>query len=129
MASGQITLPHCASRVHVGLPYTCDLETLDFEYETETGPTVQDKIRNIYSVVLRFDKTRALWVGPSSDRLDEIPFRTDEDYGEPTALFTGDKEITVEAGAEREGRLYFRNSDPLPCSILGVIAREENGEK
>lgn len=128
VSNGSITLPNGASRVHGGLGYVSDIETMDFEFPTETGPTVQDKRRDIKSVLLRLENTRAVWVGPSEDRLDEVPFRSDEDYGDPTRLYSGDKEVFIDSGDERESRIFIRNVDPLPITITAIIARIEYGD-
>lgn len=127
VASGEITLTTKASRVHVGLPYVCDLETLDFDFPVEGGGTIQDRPRNIVSAVVRLDKTRDLTIGPDTTLLEPVLFRTDEDYGEPTALFTGDKEMPLEAGEPTEGRIFVRVSTPLPITIIALIARVEYG--
>ena len=126
VASGKITLPNAASLVHVGLPYTCDLETLAFEFQTPKG-TLQDKKRAIFSSLMRLRNTRACLVGPSSDRLDELKFRTDEDYDEATRLFSGDKEVFIDPGDARGGRLFVRVEDPLPITVQAVIVRMDGG--
>ena len=126
VTSGAITLPAAASRVHVGLGYVADLELLDFEYPTETG-TAQDKIRTVKTAVVGMINTRAMWIGPSADRLLEVKFRTTEAYGEPTALFTGSKELALYAGDQREGRVFIRNVDPVPLTVTKVIGRVNHG--
>jgi hypothetical protein len=128
VASGAITLPNPASKVHVGLPYTCDLETLGFNYQTQTG-TVQDRIRRVLSVVLRFRNTRACWAGPDEDHLDELAFRDTEDYGEPTGLYSADKEVMLEPGELREGSVFMRVTEPLPVTVQAIFARMHHGEK
>lgn len=125
---GKITLANAASKVHVGLAYSSYVETLDFEYQTQEG-TVQDKKRTISSAILGLKDTRALSVGPSSDRLLPIPFRTDEDYGDPIVPFTGDKAVSVEPNADwRKACLCMQNTDPVPVTILNVIPRMTHGE-
>lgn len=129
VSGGTITIPNAAVKVHVGLPFVCDLETLGFEYATRTG-TLQDKMRRIVSVVMRFKETRSCWIGPDADHLDEVKFRDSEDYGLPTAVFTGDKEVLAGPPADaRQGRLFMRVTDPLPVTVQAVIARMDNGEK
>ena len=124
--NGKIILDAAASRVHVGAGYSAELETMDFDYQTKTG-TVQAKIRSISTVIISVEKTRSLWVGPNAERIDEIPLRTDESYGDPTGMYTGDIVKAIEEGYEREGRLFLYNPDPLPTTILGLVARIEDG--
>ena len=127
VSSGAIVLSIAAEKVKVGLPYTSYMETLDFVGALQ-GDTTQDKLKDVKSVVVSLEETRALWFGPSSDRLVEVAFRENEDYGDPTNLFNGDKEIFLEAGATRESRAYIRNTDPLPLTITALLPRLEYGE-
>lgn len=128
VTSGAVTLPVASSIVYIGLPYTCQIETLDFDMPTQTGNTIQDKLRNVRSVVLRLKNTRELFVGPSSDRLYEIPFRTTELWGEPTNLFSGDKEVFIDSGDGRSTRVIIQTNNPVPITVLSLTARVEYGE-
>jgi hypothetical protein len=130
VASGTITLDNPAAKIHIGFGYTCDLETLGFDYPTQSG-TMQDKIRFIQSIIVRLRDTRALNVGPDETHLDPIAFRDTEDLGEPTALFTGDKEIFLQPGSPREGRVFIRvlANEPLPITVQAIIARMTSGQK
>jgi hypothetical protein len=123
VTGGSITLNTRASRVHVGLGYTSDIETLDFEYATEGDDTVQDKERTIPSVAVRVRDTRAIQIGTCEDDLYEVWFRENEDYDQPTELFSGIKEVSIDNGDSKEGRLFVRNTDPLPLTILTLTPR------
>lgn len=129
VVNGGITLKTPASRVHIGLGYTSDIETLGFTFDTDVGP-VTDKIRTIPSVVLTLQDTRALLIGPSSDELLELIFRENEDFDNPTALFNGDieKQLESESGEGRSGSLFIRNVDPLPMTVLNIMPRIDHGE-
>lgn len=140
VSNGAITLDNAASRIHAGLAYTQDIHTLDFNYyQTDTG-TAQDKTRYVSSVVLKLKDTRALFVGPplivdpdtgveDDSRLLEIPFREDEDYGDPIRMFTGDKEYQIEQGKDfRQAEVFMRNPYPVPVTVLAVIPRVVHGE-
>ena len=87
VADGQVTLPRASGRVVAGLPYTCDLETLNIE---AGQPTLQGRQKVINEVTLRVKDTRGLSAGPTSDRLVDIKERTSEQPGYPTMLTTGD---------------------------------------
>jgi len=127
VSSGSVTLPQRASIVHIGMPFESELETMELDMTTEGG-TLQDRKRDVSGVVLRLDKSRAFSAGPQSDRLEEMRFREFENYGEPIALFTGDKEMSVYAGEERSAKVFVKNSDPVPLTILAIIPRVVNGE-
>lgn len=126
--SGVVTFPNAVSKVHIGLPYTCDLENLPFDFPTRSG-TVQDKQRTINSLIARFRDTRECFVGPDSDNLEEVAFRDTEGNGEPTALHNGDKEVFITAGQPRRGNLFIRTVNPLPCTIQALIGRIDSGSK
>lgn len=128
VTSGAITLPNAAEKVHVGLGYTSDIKTLNFHYQTQQG-TVADKTRYINSVVIKMKDSRSLFAGPSFDRLSEVPFRENENYGDPIALFTGDKPVAIEQAEDfRQAVICIRNTDPVPITVLSIIPRIIHGE-
>jgi hypothetical protein len=119
VAGGALTLPGVYSTVHVGLPYECDLETLDIDVQGDG--TLLGRKKAIPSVTVRVDRTRGFWVGPDAERLDEVKFRTDEPWGAPVRLFSGDKDVQLQGGFDSRGRVFIRMRDPLPLSVLAVI--------
>ena len=126
VSSGSITLPYRASRVHVGLGYYSDIETLDYSIDNDKGVT-RDKAKDLKEAVILCKDTRAMWAGTKSTNIVEVPFRVDEVYGDPTALFTGEKVVRLETGDTRASSLFIRNIDPLPMNILALIARVDFG--
>ncbi|MEK9753366.1 MAG: hypothetical protein VW338_09165 [Rhodospirillaceae bacterium] len=118
VTDGAITLATAAAKVHVGLGYTSDLETLDVE---APQGTIQGKLKKISKVVVRFLKSRGLFIGPDSDNLVEMKQREFELMGNPTDLLTGTKEIIIKPSWNTNGRIFMRQSDPLPMTILAVV--------
>jgi len=118
VTSGSITLQHSASKVHVGLPYVSDMETL--EINSPNG-NILDKTKLINGVGLLVENTVTVWAGPDADNLREYKARSTEAYGAPTALHDGLIEIDTIATWSKQGRVFIRNSSPLPVSILAVI--------
>ena len=116
--NGAITLPQAAILVHVGLPYVSDIETLDIE---APQGTIQGKTKKVADVTVRFEKSRGLMIGPSVDKLVPMKQREYEVMGAPTALLTGDKKIILKPDWNSNGRIFLRQSDPLPMTILAVI--------
>lgn len=117
---GEVTLSPAASKVHIGLPYTSDLETLNIELNPGDG-TVQGRKKRIAAVLLRLLETRGAMVGPSFDKLNELKMRATEGWGEPIDMFTGDKKINISAGWSTEGRVCIRMAEPLPITVLAVV--------
>lgn len=126
VVDGRITLTRGASRVHAGLPYVSDLETLDIE--AKTGGTLQGNKTHIAQVTVRFRNSRGLWIGPDKGRLVEMKQRENENYGDPTALLTGDKTIILKPNWGN-GRLFLRQRDPLPMEITAIIPQKAGTHK
>jgi len=120
VTGGQITLNPGAGIAHIGLAYTCDLETLNPEVQMPNGTSQGRKIRVARSI-LRFLNSRGGYLGPDSSSLLQITQRSGESLGSPIALFTGDYDDSISPSLEAGGRLFYRQSDPLPVTILAAI--------
>ena len=118
VSSGSVTLDEKASRVHAGLKYIADLETLNVE---APDGTIQGRPKKLPKVTVRFQASRGLLAGPTTDQLVEMKQREYETMGSPTQLLTGDKEITLTPAWNSNGRLFLRQINPLPMTILAVI--------
>jgi len=118
VSSGAITLGYPATKIHVGLPIQADFQTL--ELEGGRG-TIQGKNKTISTVTFRFEKTRGGKIGPTADNLTEFKQRAYENYGDPTALKTGDIRVTIPSKWSNSGSVFFRQDDPLPVTLLAVI--------
>jgi hypothetical protein len=116
-ATGVLQLDRNYSRIHIGLSYVSDLETLDLELQDKviTGSEVK-----VSEVAVRFEKSRGLLIGPNEANLTEMKQREFEKMGEPTNLLTGVKKITLPPDWKSNGRIFIRQVDPLPMNILGV---------
>lgn len=129
VASGSITLDRNSSRVHVGLPYTADLETLDLEVPLQDGVLAGRQVK-IVDVVVRMVNSRGMKIGPSdASTLDDLTFRETETIGTEMSLRTGDAIQTFQGGYERFARILIRQSEPLPMTIIALIPRIEIGGK
>jgi hypothetical protein len=125
VTNGSITLDQCYAVIHVGLPFTVDLETLDID--TPNGETISDKNMLVSAVTARVEKTRGLFFGSSeptgSDALEglyELKLRANENYDQPVDLKTGKAEIVIRPEWNSNGRVFMRQVDPLPATILSV---------
>lgn len=129
VTSGAITLEDPRVVIHVGLPYLTDAETLDIE--NGDGETISDRAKTVTSVSCHVEKTRGLWVGarpPEDDDddplegLQEPALRNLEDYDEPTELASGViDDIQVAGEANLHGRVFIRQVDPIPMTILSIV--------
>lgn len=119
VVDGALTLKTGASRVHVGMKYVADWETLNIE-ETGVG-TIQGTKQTVASVTVRFYKSRLPLVGPNRFNMNRMEQREDEAMGLATTLLSGDKRHTVKPEWNSNGRLFFRQDRPLPTTILAII--------
>ena len=118
---GSITLAREASVVHVGLAYESNIKTLRIEAGAADG-TAQGKTKRIHRVNVRLYKTLGLKFGPDENGLDILPFRTSADpMGNPPALFSGDRSVNWNDGYDTDGQMYFRQDQPLPFTLLGLM--------
>lgn len=127
VVGGAITLTTPAGIAHIGLGYLCDLETLNPELQMQNG-TAQGRKLRAAKMTLRFINSRGGKIGPDSDHLIELIQRTNEPLGSPIALFNGDYQDTLPPEYEEAGRVFYRQSDPLPVTILGIILTLTAGE-
>ena len=122
VAQGKITLPNGASRVHAGLPYSSEIETLDIEVQQTN---LQGRLKNIVASTVRVERSRGFLIGPNKEQLDEVKVREDEAYGQPTDLFTGDRRVILDGTWNTKGRILIRQPNPLPLTVLAVIPELE----
>ncbi|MNJ26359.1 hypothetical protein D3C77_208370 [compost metagenome] len=125
VASGSITLDGPALVAHVGLPITADFETLDITLQNNQAFLGAKKRVNGVSVLCQ--ESRGIFAGPDSGHLREFKQRSTENYGEPIKLLTGRAEILIDAKWDESGRVFIRQSDPLPLTILGVMPNVQSG--
>jgi hypothetical protein len=117
VAGGAITLDSEYSVVHIGLPITADIETLDLDVaELE----LRDKKKKLDSVSLLVQASRGIFAGPDEDHLYEYPGEFD-DYDAPPGLVTGVVEIDFTSEWKPGERVLVRQADPLPLNILAIV--------
>lgn len=125
--NGAISLDRHYGVIHVGLPYLSDIETLDID--TAQGETISNKNKLVSKVEISVEDTRGVWVGgmpPSDDDTDaleglnEFKVREEEDYGTPITPKTGKMEVILDSAWNSNGRVFIRQVDPLPMTVLAV---------
>lgn len=133
VTNGTITLPDSYAYIRVGLPITCDIETLDID--TQQGETPADKKKNISALTIWVENSRGIWAGVNpandpdwdgADLLDglvEAKVRDNEDPDEPVALSTGTIDMVLQSEWNSNGRIFIRQVDPVPLSVLAVAPR------
>jgi hypothetical protein len=137
-ASGNLALDtdKYYSKITVGLPVTCDLQTLDISSPAEESSVYQSMI--VSEVQLMIREARGIWLGtdaPPADAygsvdtsqttLERVPPRNaDTDgYDQPPQLQATDRIGTpIQGKWDSKGRSFVRVTDPLPVTILQISA-------
>jgi len=126
VVGGQITLESPASKVHVGLAYNCDLQTLPFASEALQA-FGQGTVKNVNEVKLRVLQSSGVKAGPSFDKLTEYRQRSSEPYGSAPAPVTGMIGFKLAPQWQEDGAVCVRQADPLPLTILSMSLEAEVG--
>lgn len=126
VSAGSVTIPVAASIVHVGLPYNCDLETLNPEITTPEGSSQGKKVRAARTI-WKFLKSRGGYIGPDFDSLSSLNLEDENPITDKLALYTGDIKKPIGAGWETNGRVCYRQTSPLPVTVLAIIPELQVG--
>lgn len=128
VTDGEVTLPRAGAVIHVGTPFLVDIETLDVDFSG--GTSIADKKKKVNEVTLQLQKTRGIFVGPrppandANDALQDLlslKIRDLEGYNQPISLYTGKESVVILPEWNSNGRVFIRQVDPLPCSVLAVF--------
>lgn len=132
-----LTLDKCYGVIYVGLPMIADLETLAID--TSFGDSMLGETKDISQLIVYLYNSRGFWGGtrnPDSDPdnivngvVQDSLFNLTENkaqanrqtYDAPPGLLTESKFTNVECNWSEEGRIFIRNVDPVPLSVLAVV--------
>lgn len=119
VTGGSVALQEAAGIAHVGLQYFSDMETLDLELKN-ANETVLDKKIAVTSLTVVVEESRGILAGTNKNQLYEAKTNRYE-YEPPIELLTGQAQITIPNTWQNKGRVFIRQADPLPLSVLAVI--------
>lgn len=122
VTDGVVTLPYAGETVHLGLPYTCRLETLPIDFTTRDIVS-QGKRKNVEAVILKFKDSRGGWVGKPNQDLYEIKSRSDSDDYDDIVLSSETITEFTSGGWEEDASIVFEQRAPLPVTILSIAPR------
>lgn len=133
VVGGSITLDRDASKVHIGLPYTPIIETLDIDVASP-AETLKAQSVSVSKVIIEVEDTRGGFVGAKQDEnsglstvFQEIKPRFDlDDYG-VVSLKTYKQEVIIDPTWSRGGGIRIEQRSPLPMAILSIIPRVDIG--
>lgn len=128
VASGSLTLDACYSVIRVGLPITCDLQTLSVD--TPQGESIVNQKKIVPELTLLVEKSMPFFAGQLNPDLTpgqtalaglvEVKSRHYEPYDVPINLHTGPEKVTIETTFDDFGSVFIRQVDPVPLSVLSI---------
>jgi hypothetical protein len=119
VTNGTVTLPIAASRIHVGLPYTCQLTTLPLATYTN-GASSLGAAKNISSLTIQLERTLGMWTGPSEDQMREAKFGMPANYGQPIEMVNDEVTVTLKGDWSKQKRVVIQQRAPLPMAVLAL---------
>ena len=126
VTNGTITLSAEASKVHIGLAYNADLETLPLATEALQA-FGQGLVKNVNEVKMRVLQSSGIKAGPSFDALTEYRQRTDEPMGSPPALVSDVIGFKLPPKWQQNGAVCIRQANPLPLTVVSLTLEVETG--
>lgn len=129
VSGGGISLDFSATTAAVGYGYTSNMQTLRIDSGSVDG-TSQGKPKRIHGITVRLYETVGIQIGNDSGEVDRIPFRDSSmSMDQAVPLFTGDKDIEFEGGFEDDDRVYIKQEQPLPLTVLAFFPRMNTFDK
>jgi hypothetical protein len=131
ISGSAVTLPRPCAYCTVGMQYLSDVETLPVELSFWFNPpppmTTQGRAVKIGGVTFSFVNSRGGWVGTSQYdsygnlKLKESFFPVVTSPNGVLQLLTGDYRVSLKGGWENGARVFYRQYDPLPFTIVRII--------
>lgn len=129
VSGGALSLSFDSTTAAAGYGYTSNMQTLRLESGSVDG-TSQGKPKRIHAVTLRLHETVGVEIGNDSGELDRIYFRDSSmAMDQAVPLFTGDKDIEFPGGYDDDDRIYVRQDQPLPLTVLALFPRMNTFDK
>ena len=129
VSDGGVSLAYNSTTAAIGYGYTSSMQTMRIEAGSADG-TSQGKPKRIHAITVRLHETVGIEVGNSTSENDRIFFRDSSmAMDQAVPLFTGDKDIEFPGGYDEDDRLYIRQTQPLPMSVLALFPRMNTFDK
>lgn len=142
VTNGTITLQTAASAIVIGLPYTCQLQTMYLDPQEQV--TSQGRRKNIFSIIPRLEASRGVQCGTNQPDASTQPNQANVPWtnmkelkernnlinaGTAIPLFTGDPDpILVPGTWATNGQMAFQQIYPLPMNIVSCVGFYSAGD-
>lgn len=120
-ATGVLTLDVPASVITVGLAFTTDIQTIPVSVDTAAA-SGGGTVKSIGEVSLLVNRTGVFSVGPDTDNLTDVPYRTTEPYDSAPSLKSEEVNLVIDGSWDRAGQTWIRSQDPVPFTLSALIA-------
>ncbi|HVZ80304.1 MAG TPA: hypothetical protein VHE12_05800 [bacterium] len=116
--------------VHAGLPYACDIETLEIDTQDQSQA---QRAKNVGQITLKVNRTKGLFFGPKApddDTVEGLKRSHNQDdrdvIGTPNVAASPLNDDLIDCKPDgdwnRHGRVFVRQADPLPVEIVGIYS-------
>jgi hypothetical protein len=123
VSSGVISMAYDTTSAAVGYGYTSSMQTMRIDSGSADG-TAQGKPKRVHGLTVRFYETVGAEIGNDSGETERIPFRSSANpMDEAVPLFNGDKTIEFPGGFDDDDRVYVRQDQALPMTVLALFPR------
>ena len=126
VSAGVVTLATAGTRVIVGLPYTCDMQSLPLAVEQAPDPAL--KYERAVKAAIRVHETAGLKIGTAFDDLQSLVGADPEDWSDTSTLRSEIAIETLNGRYEEETHLCVRQDSALWATILNWTV-ELDGEE
>lgn len=125
VAGGQITLDKARTTVLAGLPFTSTLQPMTIDINNMADGTSRGRFKRIHRMVLALQKSLGGEV--STDQGQTWQYLYNRDFPDPMdaspPVFTGDTEVVTASDYDRNLQLMVRQKQPLPLTVLALVAK------
>lgn len=126
VTNGQITLPRPATRIIIGLPFSCRAKTLPL---IAPGENIEGKRKRVIAVSMRLNNSRALKVGHAYDKVYELSRGNAPGWGDPIRAINGIAKTPVGSSWDEDAFTCFLLDEPLPATLLSLVQSMEVGDE
>lgn len=124
VTDGSVTLPEnvgTGSVVSFGIPYQVDVTTLPVRFNAQGEGFNVGRKQQTGQITLSLHESRSVFCGVDENNLYLVKSRTDEAWGTPDDLMTGDYLVDSANVVSGEASVHVRQTSPLPFTLLGVF--------
>lgn len=123
VVNGSVSLGRPSGKVQIGLGFKSRLTTMDIDAGAADG-TAQGKAKRIHRVVARFLNSLGCRVGWDGGQMEDVIFRDGTmPMDQSPGLFSGDKVVSFPKGWDRRASVTVEQDQPLPCTIVAMVAQ------